>query len=69
MQQRAQDEVIAASWTDKLKRDRTFAETADYEAKLQAVTAGQIGAALKKHLDLSRISTVKAGSFAKPAGG
>jgi zinc protease len=65
MQQRTQDEVLANSWTDKLNRGRTFAEAADYEAKLQALRGEDIRAALKKHLDVAKISTVKAGSFAK----
>jgi predicted Zn-dependent peptidase len=72
LQRRAKDGLsygvntqLAISWTDKLNRGRTFAETGAYEAKLRALTREDVGAALKKHLDPSKISTVKAGGFAR----
>jgi zinc protease len=64
MQARAQDEIVANAWTDKLHRGTTWAEAADYDARLQALTRAEVHAALKKHLDVSRVSVVRAGSFA-----
>lgn len=64
VQTRAQDDAIAASWVDKLYRGKTFAESAEYDAKLQAVTREDILAALRKHIDVAKMSFAKAGSFA-----
>jgi zinc protease len=62
-QSRAQDDALAGSWVDKLYRGKTFAESAAYDEKLRAATKEEIQAAMKKHLDTSKISVVKAGSF------
>ena len=61
-QARAQDDLLAASWLDKLYRGKTFAESAAYDERLRAVTKSEILAAMKRHLDMSNISLVKAGS-------
>jgi zinc protease len=65
-QARSRDPGLAASWTDKLQRGRTFAEAARYEERIAALTREDVQAALRKHLDVAKISIVKAGSFAKP---
>ena len=63
-QARAQDEIVANAWADKLQRGTTWAEAADYDARLQALTRAEVHDALKKHLDVSRMSVVRAGTFA-----
>lgn len=44
--------------------DRTFAWDAELERKVAALTAGEVTAALRKHLDPAKLVVVKAGSFA-----
>ena len=43
--------------------DRPFKWDADLEAKIQALTAEQINAAFRKHIDPNGVSIVKAGDF------
>ena len=47
--------------------DRPLAWDADLETKIQALTADQINAAFRKHIDPKALSIVKAGDF-KAAG-
>ena len=47
--------------------DRPFKWDADLEAKIQALTADQVNAAFRKHIDPNGVSIVKAGDF-KAAG-
>ena len=42
---------------------RTFAWDIDFENKIAALTPAQVNAALRRHVDLSRLSFVKAGDF------
>jgi zinc protease len=42
---------------------RTMAYDTTYEAAVNALTVEQVNAAVKKHLDQSRISIVRAGDF------
>ena len=49
--------------------DLTMAWDADLEKKVAALTSQQIQDALRRHLDLSAISIVKAGDFKKAASG
>jgi len=43
---------------------RSMSYYADLAAKVQALTADQVKAALRKHLDLSRLVVITAGDFA-----
>jgi zinc protease len=45
---------------------RTFAWDVDFEKKIAALTAEQVNGALRRHVDLSRLSIVKAGDFKQP---
>jgi zinc protease len=69
---RAQDAALARTLATDLYLDRTLAYDADLEKKVSALTGEQILAALKKHIDLAKMSMFKAGDFAKakaaPAG-
>jgi len=67
-QQRAQDGVVAGSWTGLMFTNRTFAFSQQFDDKLAALKADDLLAAIRKHLDPARITVVKAGDFAKVAG-
>jgi zinc protease len=63
LQNRAQDGTVAAGWAAFLHLDRTFAFSKAFEDRLSALTVEEVNAALRKHLDASRITIVKAGDF------
>jgi len=67
LQGRASDAALAAMWADKLHRGKTFAETAEYDRKLEAVSREDILSAVRMHIDPARVSVVKAGSLAQAA--
>ena len=64
---RGQDGALAARLAGYAVLDRTMQWDADFDAKISALTPESILAALKRHLDFSRLSSVKAGDFAKSA--
>ncbi len=64
---RAQDASLARTLASYLFLDRTLAWDATLESKIAALTPAQIQEAMKRHLNASTISTVKAGDFSKPA--
>ncbi len=67
LQQRAQDNVLAGTWNSLMYVNRTFAFSKDIDDKISALTAENLLAAIKKHLDPGKITNVKAGDFAKAA--
>jgi zinc protease len=62
---RAQDASLARTLSTELYLNRTLAWDAAFEAKVAALTREQILAAMRRHLDLSKMSFVRAGDFAK----
>jgi zinc protease len=42
---------------------RTFTWSAEFEQKLKALTAAQVNAALRKHIDPAKLTVVKRGDF------
>jgi len=62
---RAQDGALARTLASDLFLSRTLAWDADIEKKIEALTAVQITAAMRRHIDASKISIIKAGDFAK----
>jgi zinc protease len=62
---RTQDGALAGRLASNLFLDRGLAWQAELEAKVRALNNEQILAALRKYLDPSKISVVKAGDFAK----
>jgi zinc protease len=62
---RAQDAPLAAQISTNLYFGRTFKYDADMESKVKNLTPAQINAAVRRRLDLSKITIVKAGDFAK----
>jgi zinc protease len=61
---RAQDPSLAAQISSNLYFDRTFEFDAGLEARVRALTTQEINAAVRRHLDLSKLTIVKAGDFA-----
>ena len=68
-QNRAQDRAVASNWTTYLEVGRTFAWSKEFETKLLAAKPEDVLAALRKHIDPTKITIVKAGDFAKVAKG
>ncbi len=63
---RAQDSALASTWLGYLELGRTFAWSADIDRRLQALTAGEVNAAVRKYLQPKGFSSVVAGDFASP---
>ena len=66
---RAQDAALSRTLSNYLFLKRTLAWDADFEKNVSALTPEQIVAALRKRLDLSKMTIIKAGDFAKAAVG
>jgi len=64
---RAQDSVLARVLAARLYTNRTLSWDADFEKKIAALTPEQITAALRRHIDPSKITIIKAGDFQKTA--
>jgi zinc protease len=64
---RAQDGALASMLTDRLDVDRTLAFDKKVDADIAAVTLPQVNAAFKKYIDPAKLTTVRAGDFAKGA--
>jgi zinc protease len=64
---RAQDSVLARVLAARLYTNRTLSWDAEFEKKIAALTPEQITAALRRHIDPSKITIIKAGDFQKTA--
>ena len=64
---RAQDNELVGNLAHFLFIGRTLAWDAEFEKKVMALDGAQIRAALKRHLDPSKFTIVKAGDFAGAA--
>ncbi len=64
---RAQDSALARTLATDLYLKRTLAWDADFEKKVSSLTAEQIVSAMRKYLDPSKMTIVKAGDFANAA--
>jgi len=60
---RSQDRSLVSRLGFYLFLGRTFAWDIDFEARIAALTPDQVRDALRRHLDLSRLSVMKAGDF------
>jgi zinc protease len=63
--QRASDNTLAGILLDQLDSGRTSAFSAELEKKIEALTAEQVSAAFRKHVDPEKLVTVVAGDFGK----
>jgi zinc protease len=64
---RAQDNELAGRLNNFLFIGRTLAWDEEFERKIAALTPEQINAAMRKHIDPSKITIIKSGDFAKAA--
>ena len=64
MNSRANDGTVAAQLGSNLFFDRTMAFVAAQEAAIEALTPADVHAALKRHLDLAKMSIFRGGDFA-----
>lgn len=62
---RAQDDELASRLNSYLFFNRTLRWDADLEDKIRALTPDQVSAAMRRHIDPSKITIVKAGDFKK----
>ncbi|RZK22382.1 MAG: insulinase family protein, partial [Hymenobacter sp.] len=67
--QRSQDSNLTSTWTQYLTKPegRTFAYDAELERRIAALTPEQVNAAVRKYLDYSKLTIVKAGDFSRSA--
>ena len=66
--QRAEDRSLASLLATRDDDGRTFGWDEQLEARVKALTQAEITAAMRRNLDVSQISIVKAGDFKKAAG-
>ncbi|HEX7219304.1 MAG TPA: pitrilysin family protein [Burkholderiales bacterium] len=63
---RAQDRALAGRLGHYLFVNRTFAWDVEFEKKIASLTAQQVNAALRRHIDPSKLAVVVAGDLKKP---
>ncbi len=63
--QRANDQALAGTLASELYLGRTLQWDADVEEKVGTLTPDQIRDALRRHLDLAKLTVVRAGDFGK----
>ena len=63
--QRSQDQSLAGTLAARERWDRTMKFDEALEAKVAALTAEQVSAAFRRHVDPSSLTIVKAGDFKK----
>ena len=64
---RAQDSELAGRVASYRFLNRTLAWDVDFEKKIAALTPADIAAAMRRHIDVTRLTIVKAGDFKAPA--
>jgi zinc protease len=60
---RTNDAAVAGGWALKLHQGRTFAWSADQDAKVTALTVDQVNAAIRKWIDPAKVDWSVAGTF------
>jgi len=65
--QRSDDRSVASSWAQYLTKPegRTFAYDAELERRIAALTPEQVNTAVRKYIDYSKLTIVKAGDFSR----
>jgi zinc protease len=64
-QRRAQDGALAGTWTALLHTDRNFQFSKQLDEKYLALTPADLLAALRRHIDVTKITIIKAGDRKK----
>jgi zinc protease len=62
---RSQDRELVGTLSANAYEDRTMSHAAELEKKVQALTPAEIVEAMRRHMDLSRLSVIKAGDYDK----
>ena len=62
-QMRANDGQVAMMFSNQVITGRTMAFEQELDARVRALTVADVNAALKKHISLAKMSSVKAGDF------
>jgi zinc protease len=62
---RAQDDVLASTWIDYIRRGRTFAWSAEMDKQIAALTPAAVNDSLRKYMKPEDFSTAVAGDFNK----
>jgi len=62
---RSQDRELVGTLSANAYEDRTMSHAAELEKKVQALTPTEIVEAMRRHMDLSRLSVIKAGDYDK----
>ena len=65
VQNRAQDSTLAPAWVALMHLGRTFQFSKQFEEKILALKPAELQAALRKYVDPSKLTVVKAGDFTK----
>jgi zinc protease len=65
LQARTDDGALASGWTNYLYRNKTYAWSAEFERKLNAVTLAQLNAAFRKTVDPAKLSVAIVGDQEK----
>ena len=63
VQNRSQDGVLAGGWVGNMHLGRTFQWSKELEARITALTAADVTAAMRKYIDPKKMTVVKAGDF------
>ncbi len=63
VQMRANDGQVAVMLSSQVTNNRTMAFEQQLDDRVRALTVDQVNAAMRRHINLARISTVKAGDF------
>lgn len=63
VQMRSNDGQVAAMLSNQVLTGRTMAFEAQLDERVRALTVNDVNAALRRHFNLARLSTVKAGDF------
>jgi zinc protease len=64
---RSDDGALAAGWAANLDLDRTYEFAQQFESRVQSLTSEQLLAAIRKYIDLSKMTVVVAGDAKKGA--
>src|SRR5205807_6866638 len=65
---RGSDSRVAGMLQEGLRLGRTFAFSAEMQAKIAALEVKDVNQAVAKHLDVNRLVIIRAGDFTKKAG-
>ena len=66
---RSQDSAVASRWKSYLDLGRNWQFSQDFEARVMALTPGEVNAAFRKYIDPKQLTLVVAGDTSRINGG